>query len=79
MFVENTGEIAGETVVQLYIRDMSASVVRPLKELKAFRKVKLQPSEKVNVEFLVTKEMLSFYDNDENFVFEKVFLKLRFY
>lgn len=71
VFVENTGEVLGETVVQLYIRDVSASVVRPLKELKAFRKVKLQPGEKVNVEFLVTKEMLSFYDNDETFVFEK--------
>ena len=57
--------------MQLYIRDISASVVRPLKELKAFRKVKLQPGEKVSVEFSVTKEMLSFYDNDENFVFEK--------
>jgi len=71
VFVENTGKVAGETVVQLYIRDVSASVVRPLKELKAFRKIKLQPGEKVNVEFSVTKEMLSFYDNDENFVFEK--------
>lgn len=71
VLVENTGEVAGETVVQLYIRDISASVVRPLKELKAFRKVKLQPGEKVNVEFSVTKEMLSFYDNDENFIFEK--------
>ena len=71
VFVENTGEVVGETVVQLYIRDISASVVRPLKELKAFRKVKLQPGEKVSVEFSVTKEMLSFYDNDEDFVFEK--------
>lgn len=71
VLIENTGKVTGETVVQLYIRDISASVVRPLKELKAFKKIKVQPGEKVKVEFLITKEMLSFYDNDENFVFEK--------
>ena len=71
VFVKNEGAMPGETVVQLYIRDISASVVRPVKELKGFQKIALQPGEETRVEFIITKEMLSFYDNDENFIFEK--------
>ncbi len=68
--VKNTGEVAGEVVVQLYIRDVSGSVVRPLKELKGFRKVYLLPKEEQKIEFEITKEMLSFYNEEEKFVFE---------
>ena len=49
--VKNTGQRAGETVVQLYIQDVAASVVRPVKELKDFRKVMLQPGETQVVRF----------------------------
>ena len=69
--VKNEGEMAGEVVVQLYIRDVSGSVVRPLKELKGFRKVYLSPKEEKKIEFEITKEMLSFYNEEEQFVFEK--------
>ena len=68
--VKNIGKVFGEALVQLYIRDVSGSVVRPLKELKGFKRVALQPGEEVQVEFEITREMLSFYDNDEKIVFE---------
>ncbi len=68
--VKNTGAVAGAALVQLYIRDVSGSVVRPLKELKGFERIMLQPGEERKVEFEITKEMLSFYNNEEEFVFE---------
>ena len=69
--VKNEGAVAGETLVQLYIRDVSGSVVRPLKELKGFEKVLLQPGEEKTIAFEVNREMLSFYNVEEEFVFEK--------
>jgi beta-glucosidase len=60
--VTNTGERAGETVVQLYIQDLAASVVRPVKELKDFQKVMLQPGEKKTLRFNVTEDKLKFYN-----------------
>lgn len=68
--VKNTGAVAGAALVQLYIRDVSGSVARPLKELKGFKRIMLQPGEEQIVEFELTKEMLSFYNNDEEFIFE---------
>ena len=62
--VANTGTRAGSEVVQLYIRDLVSSVTRPVKELKGFRKVWLQPREKVTVELEITPESLAFYDID---------------
>ena len=60
----NTGKYAGEEVVQLYIRDMVASVVRPVKELKGFQKLLLQPGESKTITFRLTEADLSFYNND---------------
>ncbi|MBB5393953.1 MULTISPECIES: beta-glucosidase BglX [unclassified Herbaspirillum] len=60
--VKNTGRRAGATVVQLYIRDVAASVVRPVKELKDFRKVLLQPGEQKEVRFTIDARALSFYN-----------------
>ncbi|HEY1225968.1 MAG TPA: glycoside hydrolase family 3 C-terminal domain-containing protein, partial [Ramlibacter sp.] len=60
--VTNTGDRAGETVVQLYIQDLAASVVRPVKELKDFQKVMLQPGEKKTLRFNVTEDKLKFYN-----------------
>ena len=68
--VRNTGKRSGKTVVQLYIRDVSASVVRPMKELKDFRKVFLEPGEEIRVEFTITEDMLSFYNEEEKWVWE---------
>lgn len=68
--VENTSEIAGKETVQLYIRDVSASVVRPVKELKGFRQLLLAAHEKQQVSFTITRDMLMFYGKDNQLVFE---------
>lgn len=65
--VENTGDVAGEEVVQLYLHDVAASVVRPVKELKGFQKIALGPGEKKEVVFEITEEMLKFYDSALSF------------
>ncbi len=65
--VANAGERAGEETVQLYIRDVYGSVVRPVKELKGFRKIWLQPGEKTIVSFSLTEKDLKFYKRDGSF------------
>ena len=60
--VTNTGSCEGAETVQLYINDQKASLPRPVKELKGFRKVRLAPGETCNVSFVVDKESLSYYD-----------------
>lgn len=60
----NTGKITGEEVVQLYLHDRYASVVRPVKELKDFQKVKLEAGESKTITFVIDKEKLSFYNSD---------------
>ena len=60
--VTNTGDRAGAETVQLYIKDKKATVDRPMKELKAFQKVYLQPGESRNVTLTIGKDALSFYD-----------------
>ncbi len=61
--VENTGDRFGEETVQLYVHDVTASLARPVKELKGFRKIGLRPGETSVVEFSVPAEELGFYDN----------------
>ncbi|MDQ6651152.1 MAG: beta-glucosidase BglX [Acidobacteriota bacterium] len=68
--VENTGKRAGDEVVQLYIRDVAASRTRPVKELKGFERVTLQPGERRRVQFILTPEQLGFYNRDMRFVVE---------
>lgn len=68
--VKNTGKYAGEEVVQLYIRDLVGSVTRPVKELKGFRKIRLEPGESQQVVFDITAEDLKFYDAELNYVAE---------
>jgi len=60
--VSNTGKRAGSEVVQLYIRDLVSSVTRPIKELKGFKKVHLQPGESTTVTLDITPASLAFYD-----------------
>ena len=60
--VQNTGDRAGEEVVQLYIRDMIGSRARPMKELKGFDKIMLAPGEKKTVEFTLKNSGLAFTD-----------------
>ncbi len=61
--VKNTGKVAGATVVQLYTRDVAASISRPVKELKGFEKVYLQPGEEKRVTFTLREKDLRFFDN----------------
>ncbi len=61
--VSNTGSVEGKEVVQLYIGDESASVLRPLKELKGFEKISLKPGEEKAVTFTVKPDDLKFYDD----------------
>ena len=68
--VQNTGSYAGEEVVQLYLRDLVGSVTRPVKELKGFRKIRLEPGQSERVVFRLTVEDLKFYDADLDYVAE---------
>lgn len=68
--VENTGKRAGDEVAQLYIRDQASSVTRPVKELKGFERIALQPGEKRRVQFTLGPEHLGFYNRDLRFVVE---------
>ena len=66
----NTGKVAGEEVVQLYIQDPVASISRPVKELKNFKKVLLQPGEKKDIEIEITTNDLKFYNSDLKYDWE---------
>ncbi|MBA3714569.1 MAG: beta-glucosidase BglX [Pyrinomonadaceae bacterium] len=68
--VANTGQRAGDEVVQLYIRDVASSVTRPVKELKGFERVTLSPGEKRRVRFTLTPEHLGFYNREMRFIVE---------
>jgi beta-glucosidase len=69
--VTNTGSFDGEEVVQLYINDVTSSILRPVKELKGFKKVFLEKGESRVMEFILTNEELSFYDGAGNKVLEE--------
>ena len=68
--VTNTGKKDGEEVVQLYIRDITASVIRPIKELKAFKKIMLKAGESKSISFTLAAKDLSFFDADGKPTFE---------
>lgn len=60
--VRNTGNIAGKEIVQLYIKDIESSMIRPEKELKGFEKVELQPGEEKTVSFTLNKRSFAYYN-----------------
>ncbi|MFN5693138.1 MAG: glycoside hydrolase family 3 N-terminal domain-containing protein [Bacteroidota bacterium] len=68
--VSNAGSFEGEEVVQLYVQDVTASLVRPVRELKAFQKIKLMPGESKEVTFVITNKELSFYQEDLRLIAE---------
>jgi beta-glucosidase len=68
--VTNTGKRTGDEVVQLYTRDVAASVTRPVRELKGFQRITLRPGEKRMVEFTLTPALLGFYNREMRFVVE---------
>ncbi len=68
--IKNSSQIKGEEVVQLYCRDVYASNPRPVKELKGFQRISLQPGETKNVVFHLPVNMMAFYDNNFDLVVE---------
>ena len=76
--VTNTGKVKGEEVVQLYIRDLVGSITRPVKELKGFEKIELNPGETKTVSFTIDEEMITFFTKNQKWEAEpgdfKVFI-----
>ncbi len=68
--INNTGERPGDEVVQMYIRDRVSSVTRPVKELKGFQRVRLEPRETGKVVLEISPESLAFYNIDMEYVVE---------
>lgn len=68
--VTNTGSRDGDEIVQFYIRDVQASVARPVKELKHFERISLKPGEKRDVSFKITPDDLKFYNRNLEYVAE---------
>jgi beta-glucosidase len=74
--LSNTGNYSGEEVVQLYLQDKFASLVRPVKELKDFKKVLLKAGESKTISFAIDIEKLSFYNNNIDWIAEAGTFKL---
>lgn len=68
--VKNTGKYSGEEVAQLYIRDKISSTVRPVKELKGFQKISIDPGQTKQVQFILTDKELGYYNGDGQFIIE---------
>jgi beta-glucosidase len=68
--IANTGKYDGDEVVQLYLRDKVGSIVRPIQELKDFKKISLKVGESKTIQFKIDKQKLSFYNQQLNWVAE---------
>ena len=68
--VKNVGEISGDEIVQLYISDKYSSITRPVKELKAYKRVSLKPGESKEIVFELNKSAFAYYDSEMNYVVE---------
>jgi len=68
--VKNIGEIAGDEIVQLYISDKYSNITRPVKELKAYQRVSLNPGESKEIVFKLNKSAFAYYDSEMNYVVE---------
>lgn len=68
--VTNTGSRSGDEIVQLYLRDVQASVARPVKELKHFERISLEPGQSKTVKFTISPDDLKFYNYDLQYVAE---------
>jgi beta-glucosidase len=68
--VTNAGDVEAEEVVQLYVRDLTASLTRPVKELKGFERIRLKPKETGSVVFTLSSAALGFHDNEMQYVVE---------
>jgi len=68
--LKNSGKFKGDEIVQLYLHDELASVARPVKELKGFQRISLEPGEEKEIQFTITPEMLTMLDVNMNEVIE---------
>jgi beta-glucosidase len=68
--VTNAGEMPADEVVQLYVRDLVANVTRPVKELKGFRRIRIEPGQTVRTEFELHTDDLAFFGRDNTLVVE---------
>ena len=68
--VTNTGDVEADEIVQLYIRDLVGNVTRPVKELKGFQRLRLQPGDSRTVEFVLEPDDLAFYGRDMKLINE---------
>ena len=68
--ITNTGRMSGDEIVQLYIRDQVSSITRPIKELKGFRRIRIEPGQTTTVQFRITPDKLSFLNEDMRRVVE---------
>jgi beta-glucosidase len=68
--VRNTGAVAGDEVVQLYVRDVVSAITRPVKELKGFRRVTLQPGASTTVEFTLGKDAFAYWNETMQYAVE---------
>ncbi len=69
--ITNIGEVAGEEIVQCYIRDLVAQRARPVKQLKAFEKIKLDPGESKKISFTIPYQELGYYNNEMEYIVEE--------
>ncbi|MCQ2325637.1 MAG: fibronectin type III-like domain-contianing protein, partial [Paludibacteraceae bacterium] len=69
--VKNTGEMAGAEVVQLYVCAQNSTLARPVKELRGFKRVYLEPGEETTVTFDINEEAVGYYTDLQHFVVEK--------
>ena len=69
--ITNIGEVAGEEIVQCYIRDLVAQRVSPVKQLKAFEKIKLDPGESKKISFIIPYQELGYYNNEMEYIVEE--------
>ena len=70
VMLRNTGSTEGTEVAQLYMQDVAASLVRPVKELKGYQRINLKPGEEKKVMFSLRKQDMGFYDNNGNYLLE---------
>ncbi|QZE15093.1 glycoside hydrolase family 3 C-terminal domain-containing protein [Halosquirtibacter laminarini] len=76
--IENTGKVSGSEVIQVYVEDVKSSVLKPLQELKGFKKIKLNPLEKKTFQIKIPVSSLNYYDADnEKWVVESGRYRLR--
>lgn len=68
--LKNTGDVLGTEVAQLYMQDVTASLVRPVKELKGYKRITLNPGEEKNVSFSLKKQDMGFFDNMGEYLLE---------